>query len=1042
MKKLIVLAVVVLCSIPAFAGEYLTNENVAYGLHVTFSEPVAITNFGDVLTVVEPQGEATEFVFSGAELPACVGHWLAWTPASARIESYDWITSPISESISSLPANLSLPGLLMETGFLFRGDGEFRKGAGIYRAYATSDLGFESDGVAWGMWYQTSEREWRNHISQMVPYLASGKVFSIYEAAENFHQAEPQLEEIVCAVDVYGQPIEWKPKDTWQAANVYRHNVFHPAMREYLKSRVAAMIDAGATSVMFDDYGAIRLISAGGTFDPWTEGEFRKYLTEQFSDSELKSLFDIANPEQFSMSAWLRRKSLASTWNEPPFNDLEWEFILFMFRLEADTMQEIAEFAKHYAMESQSRDFLIGVNSDTAHGVVGRLAGSCDYFVREIFTPLDTPPANMKLLRAIAPDYARVFLMEVYDDPQYGSFPAKTVSDLLLWTLAAAAASGSSAIIPPSGDLFRAVPGWIYTDPLTYDMGVARRMSAFIGNNRGLFDASEGCAPVGVLYDESSSLDSVRLKDIGWWTWNSAIVRGTANILTRANIQFDFVDIPDQRFVPQRVGKSELEGYDIIVVPNAVSLPLYVQDLLLQFADQGGIVVVTGETARHTPGCVPSSSPLLQSMHGQKSDYGSGSIVFIQDDPGWAYMTRNAQWPVSQLVRAIEENLSSRIICTGPKVALTARQHDHSYVIHMVNDNYIKGRDRLVPTGNFEIRIQDAALPAGQAFLISPDYDDVVRVQRSSQGGYDVFRIPSITSIGSLIIADEGEHQAMSITAPPAPADLKLIGDVIAIGPLVPPTQESICTWYVNSQPVAVQSFLDSFELHFRLDDEASLPLLIECYNWLTGSSLGSWEVDEKPDIDYVLYDFEPIFAFDARGEEIKLYGRAKELAESGLAGVEFFGDRGAIVEASTTEDGAWEGRSLRISYTPMLDNDFQKLFTGVMLTDFTSPGLSDAQYLKFAYRISNPLMEIYLVFFDRDGEAFQYECDSMERDGAWHKKRIPLSSFRFGGFGSPPDKNKTLDLDEGLSLHVYLVLLHAKNTTEYFFMDNIGLSN
>jgi len=95
MNRVIVLAVgLALCSIPVLAGEFLMNEEVAYGLRVTFSEPVVLGYFGDVLTVVSPRGEASVFTFSGAELPPWVGHGLAWTPATARIASYNWLATP------------------------------------------------------------------------------------------------------------------------------------------------------------------------------------------------------------------------------------------------------------------------------------------------------------------------------------------------------------------------------------------------------------------------------------------------------------------------------------------------------------------------------------------------------------------------------------------------------------------------------------------------------------------------------------------------------------------------------------------------------------------------------------------------------------------------------------------------------------------------------------------------------------------------------------------------------------------------------------
>jgi len=100
MNRVIVVALgLALCSVPVLAGEFLMNEEVAYGLRVTFSEPVTLSYFGDVLTVVSPQGEASAFTFSGAELPPWVGHGLAWTPATARILSHEWLAVPPSVEI-------------------------------------------------------------------------------------------------------------------------------------------------------------------------------------------------------------------------------------------------------------------------------------------------------------------------------------------------------------------------------------------------------------------------------------------------------------------------------------------------------------------------------------------------------------------------------------------------------------------------------------------------------------------------------------------------------------------------------------------------------------------------------------------------------------------------------------------------------------------------------------------------------------------------------------------------------------------------------
>ena len=94
MKRILAVgALVVLTSIPALAGSYLTNDTgeTIYGLRVVFSEPVTITSFGDVLSMVEPRDMSSEFIFLGGALDAWEGHWLNWKPAEAQLVSSEWL---------------------------------------------------------------------------------------------------------------------------------------------------------------------------------------------------------------------------------------------------------------------------------------------------------------------------------------------------------------------------------------------------------------------------------------------------------------------------------------------------------------------------------------------------------------------------------------------------------------------------------------------------------------------------------------------------------------------------------------------------------------------------------------------------------------------------------------------------------------------------------------------------------------------------------------------------------------------------------------
>ena len=106
MKKVSLLVVVgVLCiSLSSFAGEVITNDTGedATGLRVVFSALVKITAFGDILTDVDPEGTAIEFVFSGRMVSPWGSHWLSWTPSSAKIISHEWLAGSTS-TLQGLP---------------------------------------------------------------------------------------------------------------------------------------------------------------------------------------------------------------------------------------------------------------------------------------------------------------------------------------------------------------------------------------------------------------------------------------------------------------------------------------------------------------------------------------------------------------------------------------------------------------------------------------------------------------------------------------------------------------------------------------------------------------------------------------------------------------------------------------------------------------------------------------------------------------------------------------------------------------------------
>ena len=103
MKKVSLLLAGLLCmTVLVHAGEVITNDTGAdaTGLRVTFSNPVLITDFGDILTSVDPQMLAFEFVFSGGVVEPWGSHWMNWAPATASVVEVEWMTGAFPTSTS------------------------------------------------------------------------------------------------------------------------------------------------------------------------------------------------------------------------------------------------------------------------------------------------------------------------------------------------------------------------------------------------------------------------------------------------------------------------------------------------------------------------------------------------------------------------------------------------------------------------------------------------------------------------------------------------------------------------------------------------------------------------------------------------------------------------------------------------------------------------------------------------------------------------------------------------------------------------------
>lgn len=96
MRTATVLAATLMLASAAGRTETLMNDTggEAYGLVVVFQEPVTITSFDEMLPLVQPGGESTEFRFSGAVLQGGTDFTFAWEPSSVALTNHYWLNLP------------------------------------------------------------------------------------------------------------------------------------------------------------------------------------------------------------------------------------------------------------------------------------------------------------------------------------------------------------------------------------------------------------------------------------------------------------------------------------------------------------------------------------------------------------------------------------------------------------------------------------------------------------------------------------------------------------------------------------------------------------------------------------------------------------------------------------------------------------------------------------------------------------------------------------------------------------------------------------
>ena len=714
MRRALLLAIgLVLCSMPTLAGEYLMNEEVAYGLRVTFSEPVTLTYFGDVLMQVSPEGEAAEFVFSGAELPAWVGHGLAWVPTSTHIISHEWFASN-EETDAALgsrdaPFWIASPDLAewLQYPQVPAPETTLEVADSTYVTLLTWDLGWDLESLSLADAFDSISQDTEGDRQ----YMAS---FSPITTSPTDFYARPELVDAAC-VNLQGEPciLDWYP--TGSLTPFYWGCTNSPVWQDYLIERNIAAVDLGVDAILLDEiYGTAHSTwNAGGCFCDYCLAGFRDYLASRYSESELSSKFGIEDLQSFDYGAFIKQGGYSSLWQARDFSaiPLYGDYSAYQNAAVVDAMRRIIGETRQYALEQKERYVAFSANINDLSTAGLKFAELLDWFTCEAFyKDLGYPPAA-KLL-----PLGR--LADALGKEAHFLTATTTNADLLRWEstdnllrvlIADAYAGGGSFYVPYDIYAFDMDSG---TSPgsFTGELDEIACYYRFVLDNTYLLEGTRTGAPLGVLFPFCSTQSTL---------WNPAHqpFLDLCGALYDASITYGVVVVGDGTYIRSTPTVDELKRYSWLVLPERTELPVGIVNAITAYLDDGGTVISYSEGATEAirqagvvssrlvgrdPACLASyfSSPTESGLHAFLAGLPEGvleSAIEIIDSSGNEPRNLKA-WAVQG------EGLSA---------------------IHLINYGYDTENDSVEPVGpvtlSIPLELLDPSVTSSSVYVLSPD---------------------------------------------------------------------------------------------------------------------------------------------------------------------------------------------------------------------------------------------------------------------------------------------------------------------------------
>lgn len=464
----------------------------------------------------------------------------------------------------------------------------------------------------------------------------------------------------------------------------------NPVWREYLKKIIKIQIDAGVAGVQLDECELpMTSIRYGGCFCKDCMKQFNSYLKELKVKGRLPDELKDANLDTFNYGEYLKETHLPYPGNisDLPLYKYYWEYQLTAVKKH---FSELSTYAREYAAES-GRNVLVSGNFFNIMPAYYPIETEVDVIITEMKQTLYKQANWYRYVAGFAGEKPII----VAENP-YGSVIIDLLKlldhgkgyDLYRQLLIEASAYGCNMSVPygawmgntekdafwPPRDVTEEVQNFLANNERLYSKHSGANVLVFYsfpsyywreavaGYSSSVLDSSEGVLSYSVIDEDDPS--TVRLP---FWE--------VTKHLSNKQVGYDVQFLADGNLREDRFQLSDIEKYELIILPDCTVLTERQAMIIEEYAKQGHGVLIFGEAGENLPGWLEKVKQ-------------NRNVSYCKNDTDKS----KALNEFSQVFKDAYKDLQ-RISIDNAAVGIQSHLIENGMAVHLINYNYSEKDD-------------------------------------------------------------------------------------------------------------------------------------------------------------------------------------------------------------------------------------------------------------------------------------------------------------------------------------------------------------